>query len=64
MIRLLGTKAVADILGVTQSRVRQIIAAGELAATRVGRDLLVTESDLDRYMSLPRRKAGRPSKRR
>ena len=46
----LTVQEVADELGVTDARVRQIILAGDLPATRVGQRLLiVSQRDFQRF---------------
>lgn len=62
MMRLLSTTEVADILRVTPSRVRQLVGGGSLPALRVGRDILIPERELKKYLRLPRRAPGRPKK--
>jgi excisionase family DNA binding protein len=41
-----GIKQAADILGVSPSFIRKAIDAGELRRTRLGRRVLIKESDL------------------
>ena len=48
-------------LGVTDSRVRQLIGAGHLEATNIGGVLLIKQSQIDRYKKL---KNGKNSKRK
>jgi excisionase family DNA binding protein len=43
---MLTTAAAAARLGITPGRIRQLIAAGQLAATRHGRDWLIQEEAL------------------
>jgi len=52
------TTQAAHILGVNQSRVRQLILAGRLPAQKIGRDWMIEEKSLD---SLKNRKSGRPT---
>lgn len=59
-MRLLTTHDVAIRMGVTASRVRQIVAEGLLRATKVGRDLVIEEPDFETYMKGPKRGPGRP----
>ena len=47
----------ASILGVNQSRVRQLILRGRLPAQKIGRDWMIEEKSLD---NLKNRKSGRP----
>lgn len=56
---LLTTREVAGRLGVTQARVRALIAAGRLPSQQFGRDHLIKESDLKLVED---RKPGRPPK--
>jgi len=54
---LLTTKEVAEKLQVSVGRVRQMVADGQLPATKIGRDNFVKETDLKLVKD---RKAGRP----
>jgi len=56
-VPLLTTRQVAERLHVIPQRVRQLIDAGELKATKYGRDLLVEEADLAAYLRRPRHRA-------
>ncbi len=58
-MKLLTTKEVAERLGVTQTRVQQLILEGRLPAQKMGRDNFVKESDLK---LVAERKVGRPPK--
>jgi excisionase family DNA binding protein len=58
-MNLLTTQQAAEILGVTDRRVRSLIAEGKLTAHRLGRDYAIEESDL---ALVPDRKRGRPAK--
>lgn len=53
----LSVTEASNRLGVTGSRVRQLITAGDLPATRVGRAWVLDDADVERYS--PRRQ-GRP----
>ena len=55
----LNTQQVADHLGITRTRVQQMIIAGRLPATKIGRDNFVREEDL---ALVEHRKRGRPRK--
>jgi len=55
----LTTKETAEKLGVTTGRVRQMILAGQLAAEKFGRDLMINETDIK---AVSNRKTGRPKK--
>ncbi len=59
LIDRVTTKEAAQILGITDGRVRQMILRGQLPAKRFGRALTLSRSDVE---SLRRRKAGRPKK--
>lgn len=58
-MELLTTKEVAERLGVTVTRVQQLIAAGRLPAEKKGRDYFIKEDDLKLVED---RKPGRPPK--
>jgi excisionase family DNA binding protein len=53
----LTTKEVAEKLGVTVGRVRQMIADGQLPSQKIGRDNFIKESDL---ALVENRQVGRP----
>ena len=53
----LTTKEVAERLEVTVGRVRQMVADGQLPATKIGRDNFIKETDLKLVKD---RKVGRP----
>lgn len=59
MSTLLTTQQAAAKLGVTESRVRQLVLNGKLPAEKFGRDLAIKESDLKLVED---RKLGRPPK--
>jgi excisionase family DNA binding protein len=59
MSKLLTTKDVAAKLGISDTRVRQIIISGKLPAQKFGNVLLIQESDLK---LLENRTVGRPAK--
>ena len=59
--RLLSSFDVADRLGVTPARVRQLAIVGDLPATKLGRDWFVKAGDLAAYET-KRPPRGRPSK--
>jgi excisionase family DNA binding protein len=58
-MKLLTTKETAEKLGVSVRRVQAMITDGSLSATKLGRDYVIKESDLE---SVKDRKPGRPSK--
>jgi excisionase family DNA binding protein len=53
----LTTKQVAEKLGVSVGRVRQMVADGQIPATKIGRDNFIKETDLELVKD---RKVGRP----
>ena len=59
-MKFINTKAAAEILGVNDSRVRQLILSGRLPAQKVGRDWIIRERDLAKVAD---RKPGRPRKK-
>ncbi len=56
---MLNTNEAAEKLNISAIRVRQLIREGRLAATKVGRDYVIQESDLK---GIAERKNGRPKK--
>lgn len=58
--KLITTAEAAEILGVSASRVRQFILEGRLESTKVGRDQLLKQSDVEDFASKPRERTGRP----
>ena len=58
-MNLIGTAVAAKRLGVTQDRVRALIKAGRLPATKLGRDYFIDPEDL---VLVRNRKPGRPRK--
>lgn len=58
-MKLLTTKETADKLGVSVRRVQAMITDGSLPASKLGRDYVIQESDLEVVKD---RKPGRPSK--
>ncbi len=57
-MKLLNTKEVAEKLGVSPIRVRQLINEGKIEAQKIGRDYVVFEDQLDRIKTYG--KPGRP----
>ena len=55
----LTTKEAAEMLGVTDSRIRQLILEGKLNAKKFGHLNMVNKSDIE---NLDLRKVGRPKK--
>lgn len=54
---LLSTSEAAERLGLTPGRIRQLIDAGQLPATRIGKRWALQLRDIDRFASQP---PGRP----
>jgi len=59
-MKLLTTKEAAEKLGVSVRRVQAMITDGSLSASKLGRDYVIKESELE---SVKDRKPGRPSKK-
>lgn len=57
---LINTQTAAKVLGINNSRVRQLILAGRLPAKKIGRDWIIREKDLEKVIV---RKPGRPRKK-
>jgi excisionase family DNA binding protein len=58
-MKFFDTKKAAEILGINDSRVRQLILSGRLPAKKIGRDWIIREKDLEKVIN---RKPGRPRK--
>lgn len=56
-IELLGTNEVAEILGYSVQRVRQLAAKKKLTAVKIGNSYCFLPSDVDRFVPAPN---GRP----
>lgn len=56
----LTTREVAEKLGVSEGRVRQLIAEKRLPTTKIGNSNLIKESDLE--LVRERKRTGRPTK--
>ena len=63
MGRLYTTESAAKYLGVTPSRVRQLILEDRLTSEKYGRDHLIHEAELERYLKDGKRKPGRKPKK-
>lgn len=57
---LLSTREVAERLGISPNRVRQLISSGQLPAERVGKVYVVREGDLRRFARQPPGRRGKP----
>jgi excisionase family DNA binding protein len=55
------TERAAEYLGVTPSRVRQLICEGRLRSEKYGRDHLIQDAVLVEYGKSGRKKKGRPT---
>ena len=58
----ISTAEAAQILGISASRVRQLIIDGRLEATKVGRDQLLEKELVENFALIPRERTGRPKK--
>ncbi len=56
----ISTAEAAKILGISASRVRQLIIDGRLEATKVGRDQLLEKELVENFALIPRERTGRP----
>lgn len=61
MAQYMTTEAAAKYLGVTPQRVRQLVVAERIAATKYGRDYLLNPESVRSYKE-GRKKPGRPKK--
>jgi excisionase family DNA binding protein len=62
MSELLTTEDAAKYLGVTPSRIRQLIIEERIESKKYGRDHLIQKSILDDFIENGQRKPGRPKK--
>lgn len=62
MSKYFTTEDAATYLGVTSSRVRQYIAEARLPSSKLGRDHMIKEDDLQSFYKNGKKKRGRPSK--
>jgi len=62
MSKLLTTEDAAKFLGVSTSRVRQLILEERLESVKYGRDHLIRKSELERFAKSGKKKPGRPRK--
>jgi len=58
----LTTKEAAKILGVLPRQVTRLIGAGKIKASKIGRDWIINEKDLNDYLDR-RRSPGRPRRK-
>ena len=57
---IITTPEAASILAVSERRVRELCARGQLPAVKVARDWIIRRADIDAYRKLPEGRAGRP----
>lgn len=62
MSKYFTTEDAAKYLGVTPSRVRQLIIEERLESEKYGRDHLIKERDLANFVKFGKKKRGRPKK--
>jgi excisionase family DNA binding protein len=60
-MKVIGTTEAAKRLGISQNRVRDLIASGRLKAQKIGREYAINPKDLD---AVKNRIPGRPRKSR
>lgn len=58
--KLISTSEAAAILGVSASRVRQLIIEGRLESIKIGRDQLLEPGKVREFATRPRERTGRP----
>jgi excisionase family DNA binding protein len=46
-----GTRDLAELSGLTQERVRQLVTVGEIKAHKVGRDWVIPREEAERWLS-------------
>jgi excisionase family DNA binding protein len=61
-IRLFTTSEAAEYLEVTPSRIRQLIMEKRIDSVKYGRDHIIKEMDLNKYLINGKKKKGRPVK--
>ena len=60
MNKILTTAEATQLLGLSQSRVKQLILKGQLPAVKHGRDYMINSQDV---LNMERRPAGRPKRK-
>jgi len=63
MSKYLTTEEAAEFLGVTPSRIRQLISEERIKSEKYGRDHLIQEEEVEYFAKEGRKKRGRPSKK-
>jgi site-specific DNA-methyltransferase (adenine-specific) len=56
MSKIYTTESAAEFLGITPSRVRQLIMEGKLQSEKHGRDHLIQESAIKKYLMIGEKK--------
>ena len=56
-----NTLQAAEILAVTPSRIRQLINDKMINAKKIGRDHIILNSEIKKYIASPKKNRGRPS---
>ena len=59
---VVSTHQAAEITGLHVETIRELLRAGRIKATRIGRVYVIDERDLRAFMAKPRPKPGRPRK--
>jgi site-specific DNA-methyltransferase (cytosine-N4-specific) len=62
MSKFFTTDQAASYLGVSTSRVRQLISEGRIVSEKIGRDHMVKEDSLEYFVQTGRKRPGRPKK--
>ena len=63
---LIGSQEAADLLGVSDRRIRQLAAAGQLSALRFGHSIVLFRDQVQQFSCQPRKPgypAGRPRRK-
>ena len=62
MGKFLTTQEAAKMLGVSASRIRQLISENRIKSKKIGRDHLIKEEEVRYFAKRGRKKRGRPPK--
>lgn len=63
MEKFYTTEEAAQVLGVTASRIRQLILEKRINSQKMGRDHIIPQSELSQFSEQGKKKRGRPSKK-
>lgn len=63
MEKLYTTEEAAQLLGVTASRIRQLILEKRINSQKMGRDHIIPQSELSQFSDQGKKKRGRPFKK-